>query len=143
MKLTLLLGAKYARCFHQYILNSQDEIIHRASQIVKGSTYKSYAPVSPASIIDASLPVVQYTLFGIFMFIMFLVACGLLKKWSAQCHHPEKGFVSASYERKVLEEYKESYFYALVDLLGVLRKKCMDEIGMSKGQIKSGFMDSG
>ena len=51
--------------------------------------------------------------------------------------------MSASYERKVLEEYKESYFYALVDLLGVLRKKCMDEIGMSKGQIKSGFMDSG
>ena len=64
---------KYAQCFKEHILNTQTTIIEAVANIVKESHYRKYRPVTPSSIIDPTLPEIQYTLIAILAFIVTLV----------------------------------------------------------------------
>ena len=122
-------GIKYASCFHEYILNNQRDIINTVSKIVKGSTYKSYRPISPSSIIDPTLPVVQYTFAAILIFILILYFCCLLKKSLVYWLSPMKaGHADARQELRILNENKECYLIALDELLRIRARKCQDDM---------------
>ena len=125
----LPMGTKYATCFHEYILNNQRDIINNVSKIVKGSTYKSYRPVSPSSVIDPTLPAVQYTFAAILIFILILYISCLLKKWLVYWMAPRNAeHANTRKEMQILKENKETYLNELDDILKVRTRKCLDDL---------------
>ena len=122
-------GMKYSSCIHEYILNSQREIINNVSMILKGDSYKSYTPVSASSIIDPSLLEVQYTLVGMLLLMVVCITCAMVKQTFAT-NKKDFGFGETE---KILKEVKKMYSRELLDLTDALREKCRKGIkGLDK-----------